>query len=127
MRFTSKAVFIALLTAFAATAQVPIGISRFIDPWQTIFPLQQNIQGDLTMYTAWAANSMLPLFPDPAGLPILGTANDATVGACSGNIELAQISKLPGIGATPTSGNSGSMEFAAHAVTISLSPWMLPP
>jgi hypothetical protein len=122
MRFTSKVVFIALLTAFAATAQVPIGISRFIDPWQTIFPLQQNIQGDLTMYTAWAANSMLPLFPDPAGLPILGTANDATVGACSGNIELAQISKLPGIGATPTSGNTLLTPYPNCMSSYGLSP-----
>src|SRR5450759_4791770 len=106
MRFTSKVVFIALLTAFTATAQVPVGISRFIDPWVDVWTLQTNIQGDNEMATAWAANSLLPLFTDPTGLPVLYPINDGNLGACGGNVGIAQLSKLAGIGVTATSGNT---------------------
>jgi hypothetical protein len=106
MRFTSKAVFTALLTAFTATPQVPVGISRFIDPWIDTWTLQTNVQGDNEMATAWAADSLLPLFTDPTGLPILFPVNDMTLGGCGGNLGIVQISKLAGIGVTATSGNT---------------------
>src|ERR1035437_6216461 len=108
MRFTSKAVFIALLLGFTATAQKPVGIPRFIDPWIDTWTLQTNVQGDNEMATAWAADSMLPLFADPAGLPVLYPVNDGTVGACAGNTGIVQLSKLAGIGVTATSGNTRS-------------------
>jgi hypothetical protein len=111
MRFTSKAVFIALLTASTATAQVPVGISRFIDPWVDNYALYGgSIQGDNEMVTAWAANSMLPLFPDPTGLPVFGILNDTTAGSCGGNLEIFQVSKLAPIGVVATTAN--------HALTM---------
>jgi hypothetical protein len=106
MRSTSKAVFIALMAAFTAGAQKPVGISRFIDPWIDGWALQTNIAGDNEMATAWAANSLLPLFTDPTGLPVLFPINDGNLGGCGGNVGIAQLSKLAGIGVTATAGNT---------------------
>src|SRR5665647_3742485 len=85
MRFTSRAVFTTLLFGVAAFAQKPIGIPRFIDPWIDGWALQTNVSGDNEMATAWAANSMLSLFPDPSGLPVLFPVNDSTVSGTHGN------------------------------------------
>ena len=106
MRFTSKIGCVALLAAFRATAQVPVGITRFIDPQVYVWQLQTNIQGDNEMATAWASNSMLPKFTDPAGLPILVPVNDGSMGGCSGNVGIFQVSKLAGIGVTATTSNT---------------------
>ncbi len=106
MRFTSKIVSIALLAALTAGAQKPVGISRFIDPWIDVWAFQTNVSGDNEMATAWAANSMLSLFPDPSGLPVLFPVNDASVNGTHGNLHIVQLSKLPGIRVTPTTGNT---------------------
>jgi len=106
MRFTSKAVFTTLLFGVAAFAQKPIGIPRFIDPWIDGWALQTNVSGDNEMATAWAANSMLSLFPDPSGLPVLFPVNDSTVSGTHGNLHIMQLSKLAGIGVTATTGNT---------------------
>jgi hypothetical protein len=102
---------IGLLAAFTAGAQVPVGITRFIDPQIYSYPAPLNITsitGDNEMATPWASNAMLPLFPDPAGIPVLFPLNDGNIGAC-GNGGIAgwvQISKLAGIGVAPTTGNT---------------------
>jgi hypothetical protein len=80
MRFSKF--LLALLIAFSVKAQVPVGISRFIDPWIDGYTLDTTVQGDNEMATAWAANSMLPLFATPSGLPVLFPTNDSDVGGC---------------------------------------------
>jgi hypothetical protein len=104
-----KLLLAVLLASFAATAQSPVGISRFIDPWIDGWALQTNVSGDNEMATAWAANAMLPLFADPTGLPVLFPVNDSHLGGCSGGgsgLMIAQLSKLAGIGVTATTGNT---------------------
>ena len=89
------------------TAQKPVGITGFVGNYLDYFTVQGALpSGDTYYFTAWAANSMLSQFPDPSGLPIVGTINDGTTGGCSGNIELVQLSKLPDPFTTPTSGNT---------------------
>ena len=107
MRFTTKILFIALMANFTVTAQKPVGVAGFIGNYLDYYQLQGgNPSGDTYYFSAWAANSMLPLFPDPTGLPIVGTQNDGSSGACSGNIELLQLSNLPAPFVTPTAANS---------------------
>jgi hypothetical protein len=108
----SKVAPAALLGACALFAQKPAGITRFIDPWLDYWVLRTNISGDNEMATAWAANSMLPLFPDPGGLPVLAVTNDGNAAACSGNISIFQISKLAGIGVGATTSNTLLTPFA---------------
>src|ERR1035441_849324 len=65
-----------------------------------------NPSGDTYYCRTWPANSMLSPCAAPTGLPIVGTFKDGTSGACSGNIEFLQLSKLPDPFTTPTSGNT---------------------
>ena len=111
MRF-SRLLVAVLAAPMIAGAQKPVGITRFIDPWVDYFALRTNIEGDNEMATAWAANSMLPLFPDPNGLPILSLTNDGSAASCSGNINMFQVVKLPGIGVTATTSNTMLTPFA---------------
>jgi hypothetical protein len=104
MRFSKLALVLGV--CFTADAQKPVGILRFIDPWVDVWNLQTNVAGDNEMATAWAANSMLPLFPDPTGLPILFPVNDGTVNGTHGNIHVVQLSRLAGIGAPATGANT---------------------
>src|ERR1039458_1771942 len=106
MRFTTKVLFIALLANFTVTAQKPVGVAGFVGNYLDYYQVQgASPNGETYYFTAWAANSMLPLFPDRTGLPIGGTSNDGKAGGCGGNIELLQLSKLPTPFVTPTSGN----------------------
>ena len=93
-------------TTIASSGHVPVGISHFIDPWIDTWTLQTNVQGDNEMATAWAADSLLPLFADPTGLTVLFPVNDMTLGGCGGGVGIVQLSKLAGIGVTATSGNT---------------------
>ena len=107
MRFTTKILFIALMANFTVTAQKPVGVAGFVGNYLDYYQVQgASPNGDTYYFAAWAANSMLPLFPDRTGLPIVGTLNDGNAGGCSGNIELLQLSKLPTPFVTPTSGNT---------------------
>ena len=103
---STKPVFVALLACFSVSAQTPVGISRFIDPWIDGYTLQNNVTGDNEMATAWAANAMLPLSPNPSGLPVFFPVNDGTAGGQHGNLHIMQLLRLAGIGATPTTGNT---------------------
>src|ERR1035437_6967334 len=98
-----------VLTTIMSSGPSPVGISRFIDPWISTWSFQTNVQGDNEMATAWAANSLLPLFADPTGLPVLYSINDSVLGGCSSGgsgLMIVQLSKLAGIGVTATSGNT---------------------
>ena len=107
MRFISKVLLTGLLACSTVTAQKPVGITGFVGNYLDYYMVNGgNPSGDTYYFTAWAANSMLSQFPDPTGLPIVGTLNDGTSGACSGNIEFLQLSKLPDPFTTPTSGNT---------------------
>ena len=106
MRCTSKSAFLLLLAGFAATAQKPVGVTGFVGAVNDYWALHTNTTGDAHYFQAWAANSMLSLFPDPTGLPVLGTVNDGSTAGCSGNIELIQLSRLANPLTTPTTGNT---------------------
>jgi hypothetical protein len=110
MRF-SKVLPAAMGSVLAIWAQKPIAVSGLMGNYLDYSTIAASPNGDTYYFAAWAANSMLPLFPNPAGLPVVGSVNDGTSGAgCNsgggGNINLLQLSKLPGPLTTPTSGNT---------------------
>jgi hypothetical protein len=121
MRFSKAA--LPVLMCGMSFAQQPIGVTQVgIDGKNTgtqinYFSVATNggtPQGDTPYFTAWGASSLFSIggngFPDQSGLPIIGTWNDGSTSApdpaCSGNLGLVQLSKLPALGVTATSGNT---------------------
>lgn len=103
---------LALWSLTIIVAQTPVAISQLGpggDQFLDYFALGDccsGIGGDTYYFQAWAANSMLPYFPDQHGLPIVGTWNDGSAGSCSGYFGMLQLSKLPAIGTKGTKGNT---------------------
>ena len=125
MRSTSKAVFIALLATFTASAQKPVGVSGFVGNYIDYWGLgtaNHTVDGDTYLFQAWAANSMLSFFPDPTGLPVVGVINDGNIGGCGGNVELIQLSKLPGPFTTPTTSNTTITPYTNCLTSFGTSP-----
>ncbi|MCU1234469.1 MAG: hypothetical protein JWP63_2436 [Candidatus Solibacter sp.] len=106
MRFSKTA--LVLLLSVSAFGQKPVGFSGFVGQLVDYYNLSSGyhgLTGDTYYFGAWADDSLRPLFPDPTGLPVIGTFNDGHGGnACGGNIGLLQLSKLNT--ASPTSSNT---------------------